>query len=61
MVNMSAAREARRLVQPTKARIEFLVAFQEAVTVELTDPAYRISMAQLAAKLSQIWSEAACR
>ncbi|XP_039137821.1 TORTIFOLIA1-like protein 2 isoform X1 [Dioscorea cayenensis subsp. rotundata] len=60
MVNMSAAREARRLVQPTKARIEFLVAFQEAVTVELTDPAYRISMAQLAAKLSQIWSEAAC-
>ncbi|KAJ0968680.1 hypothetical protein J5N97_021557 [Dioscorea zingiberensis] len=60
MVDMSAAREAKHLVQPTKVRIEFLVAFQ-AATTQVTDRAGRISMAQLAAKLSQIWSEAACR
>lgn len=40
---MSADRKAKHLVQSTKAHIEFLVAFQEAATVEPTDPADKIS------------------
>ncbi|CAK9165938.1 unnamed protein product [Ilex paraguariensis] len=58
VVDLSTIHGPNYLVLSGKARREFLVAIQEAVKMEYSNPAERSRVTQLAMKLHRIWGEA---